>query len=140
MLDSLREVAWPPDLSSWFDLALLTLIVLFKFDRANTLRVRARFYDRLGLSTITADYVFAVVYVYAVVITLYPALRIHEELRWPVRIVAALAIGWAWFEVRRASRHRIETAMGDGNATTADVDLWRGGHRRDRPVDAGEDW
>jgi hypothetical protein len=118
VLDSLREVAWPPDFSSWFDLALLTLIVLFKFDRANTLRLRARFYDRLGLSTITADYVFAIVYVYATLVTLYPALRIHEEVRWPVRIVAMLAIGWAWLEVRRASSHRIVQAMGDGDATT----------------------
>jgi ABC-type xylose transport system permease subunit len=138
VLDSVREVAWPPAFGDWFDLLLLTLIVLFKLRRGTLLRRRARYIDRIGLSTILADYALGLAYLYALLVTLYPQLRPHEEIRWPVRIMVSVVVGWAWWTAERASTDRINMAMGGReHAATFDGDLpvW---NRTVPPVGEGE--
>jgi len=112
-MDRLQDfiTTWPVGRIEWAEFIMLAMIVLFKIDRATTLYKRSRFFDRLGVSTICVDVMFVLVYLYAIARRVHPELSTVTALRVGVVILAALGIGWGWYEVRRASNKRIEGAM-----------------------------
>lgn len=106
-------IAWPHGFGDWYDVALLLMLALFKFDRGCTMWRRSGFIDRLGASFIASDFAIGLAYGVALTWTLYPPLA-DEWARWVVRTVLSVVLGYAWVQMRLARPARVQRVMGDG--------------------------
>jgi hypothetical protein len=109
------DIILPGGAIAWMRLIALLGIGLFKVTRGQTLQRNATFFDRLGLSTITFDYVLGSAFLITATWTVVPAL--HTRYMDVIVLMAAMvAAGWAWHEVRQASQWRIERAVSSGHS------------------------
>jgi hypothetical protein len=101
----------PRDWHDWVSIAIFVMMVWFKVDRGNLLRRNSAFMDRLWASTIAYDYAQAIVWSLVIVWHFYPGLERYTYR--PAVLILASSLAWAWREVRRASRRRLERMTGD---------------------------
>jgi hypothetical protein len=103
----------PPAKMAVFDIVTLGVLAMFKLDRGRLLKRNANYIDRFGWSIILFDLGFGIIFLGAVVRTLYPALESTQAHVGSTLLLFALAM-WQWIEVRSADWHRVNRAMDAG--------------------------
>jgi hypothetical protein len=96
---------WPPDDDHWFTVAVVVLVIEFLALKSWLMAVRAWTFDRLTAALVTANGLFALVYLwFFLLVPLWPALRRQrweDEVRHGLLVLLALALLWGLIEFWR---------------------------------------
>lgn len=90
---------WPTNQAQWIDFAIVIYIVQFLAIKSFLMWARTRVWQRLGASLIAVNVAFAVLYLAAILFTLWPALAGSAWVRRGLRGEVALAVTWSGLEL-----------------------------------------